>query len=65
MNNCLTNALRKDMNLYRKYARAEAKYILSLGKNFALMDIELDIDDITFNKFIEKLAKEGICLDSL
>lgn len=63
MNDCVTNILRKDMNLYRRYTRAGTGYILSSEKKLTLMDIELDIDDKVFNKFIKQLAKKRICLD--
>ena len=63
MNDCITNILRKDMNLYRSYARAEAKYILGLGEKFVLLDVDIDMDDKSFKKIIRRLAKEGMCLD--
>ena len=65
MNDCITNILRKDMKLYRNYARAEAEYILSLGKKFVLVDVDIDIECSEFKKLIRMLAKERICLDEL
>lgn len=53
------------MNLYCKYARAEAKYILSLGEKFSMIDVELDANDKAFSKLIKLLAKEGKCLDEI
>ena len=63
MNDLIANILKEDINLYCNYAIAEANYILSLGKEFALVDIDLDIDDETFNRIIKELAANGMCLD--
>lgn len=62
MNDCIRDILRKDMNLYRKYDKAEAKYILSLDDKYELVDIEFEIDK-EFEEFIKQLALNNICFD--
>ena len=51
------------MNLYRKYAKAEARYTLDLGDDFELIDFDLDIDIELFKSFIIMLSNNDMCLD--
>lgn len=63
MDNLIRDILRKDMNLYRKYDRAEASYVLKLKDDYELVDVDLNVDDETFEKFIKDLAQKNMCID--
>ena len=61
MNDWIRDILRQDMNLYRKYDKALARYILSLDDDYELIDLEIDGEE--FKNLIVELAKEDKCLD--
>lgn len=63
MNDCIKNVLKKDMSLFRKYDRAEARYVLNLKNDYELVDLKLDLDEEEFSTFINSLAKENMCFD--
>ena len=62
MNDYFASILKNDMRLYRKYDKAEAKYILSLSDNYELVDIDLPNSE-EFHSFIRQLAQNDMCFD--
>lgn len=64
MNDWIIEILRKDMNLFRKYDKAQAKYILSLDDDYELIDFEIEEEnEDIFKELIIELAKKDMCLD--
>ena len=63
MDDCIKDVLRKDMRLFRKYDKAQARYILSLSDDYEIIDVDLDLNDNELISFAVGLAENDMCFD--